>query len=229
METIYVPRALKKDDIKLGDYLEPEADRLFVKLENAQKLEVDGELKQGSVVYVRNATTKAVDVYVQIDLVRVKDEPVAVEPDEYDRFEFSRDQVVSDVRVVVNRSVDFVAPFRDPDHLLNDDGTDHYIEGGTYSVNSKTLEWVAANDPYFLFNEYVYDPKFLEQFGMENDWVNHDTLFLPAYENDAWQYDQTPWFAATVQNLADENAKPGEPGYLEPGDYASRLFKTSNK
>ena len=77
-------------------------------------------------------------------------------------------------------------------------------------VDGHTLAWVVENDPYYKYNfanpdllSLGYDTGMLDSFGMDNNWVEHETLFLPSDENDAWEYNDTPWFSATILNSAD--------------------------
>lgn len=220
-------------DHKLGDYLEAEANQLYVKLPGSitRKVTVDKTDTSGNVVLdkdgnpvkvTQNVTTRFAngqDRYVPITLVRVKDEEPEPVPDEYDRYQFRKDLLVSDVRVVTNRQVTFETAIRDPEIAVDDDGNEYLLEPGSYYVDSRTLDWVSQNDPYFLYNDFQYDPSFLQQFGMDNDWILHDTLFAPTYEQDAWQYNEHPWFAATILNSADK---------LDPSEYTDIVEAQGN-
>lgn len=220
-------------DHKLGDYLEAEANQLYVKLPGSitRKATVDKTDTSGNVVLdkdgnpvkvTQNVTTRFAngqDRYVPITLVRVKDEEPEPVPDEYDRYQFRKDLLVSDVRVVTNRQVTFETAIRDPEIAVDDDGNEYLLEPGSYYVDSRTLDWVSQNDPYFLYNDFQYDPSFLQQFGMDNDWILHDTLFAPTYEQDAWQYNEHPWFAATILNSADK---------LDPSEYTDIVEAQGN-
>lgn len=85
-----------------------------------------------------------------------------------------------------------------------------------HRVDGRTLAWTSQNDEYYLYNDIQYDPEMLEKFGMDNSWIEHDTLFLPSEEKDAWQYNEHPWFAATVLNNADAWIRPSTPTSSRP-------------
>ncbi len=121
----------------------------------------------------------------------MKEEEPPRTPDEYELFEFRRDQTVSDIRISTTRSVDFKIPLKDP-VATDENGDPFIIQNPFYSVSGRTLAWVAKNDEYFLYNNIKYDPTFLEQFGMDNNWIEHESLFVPSTEKDAWQYNQNP-------------------------------------
>ena len=245
---VVVEETSVRDDLvkgvhKLGDYMEAEANQLYVAVHS----DAYG------------------DVYLPVEIIRVKEEEAPKAPDAYDKWEYSRNETVTDIRTATTRNVIFHIPLKDPgipyktnengQWLLREKGTDvltsdiavdvnynadgtpnlgAYDEGdnaGTYEiipytfenyrVDGRTLAWVATgeNDPYFHHNEIKYDPKFLESFGMDNNWIEHDTLFLPSGENDAWQYNETPWFAATILNSADN---------LEPSEYTDIVEAQGN-
>ncbi len=172
----------------LDDYLDEYADQLYVKL-----------------------TLNGADEYVPVDLSRDIEPEPEPDPDPYDRFQYRPDQTIESIRTVITRSVDFAPGILSPDF---DDEGNQIILTESYKVPDRTLNWVAANDPYFAINNFKYDPALLDSFGMANDWVQHKTLFLPSSSLGAWQYNETPWFAATALNSADR---------LDPSEYSDKL------
>ncbi|MEE0705966.1 MAG: InlB B-repeat-containing protein, partial [Adlercreutzia sp.] len=114
----------------------------------------------------------------------------------------------SDWKSSTTRTVSFLQDYTDGQSTISN-----------YVVANKTLAMVAQSDKNWAKTGWKYDPDVLETFNMDNDWINHETLFLPSGDTDAWQYNDTPWYAATILNSAD---------YLDSSEYTDIIEAQGN-
>ena len=93
-----------------------------------------------------------------------------------------------------------------------------YDAAGTVirALNNISLD-AAAEGNYrgtVVHENWRYDAEMCQEFSHSNDWVLHESIFQASEEKDAWQYNENPWFAATVTNKSTKD-DPATKGNLK--------------